>query len=208
MKLNERSYLLWFVLVSSIIPKTAAVETINVLVVLVQWAAHANRALIPQRDIETFWNGPGGTSAVPGESVAEYIKSNSYGKYEFKATILEWALASATEKQASNGNMGDSKNGSNVEDSLVPVLQAAVNKGLDLSQFVDRGSNLLKGVVFMHSGYAAETYQTDCETQAGYMDRIKSKSWGVVERISGTSYTLSTFITASSYRGYCNLQVR
>lgn len=202
---------------SSIIPTAdAAMETINVLVVLVQWADHTNRALIPKSDIEQFWNGPGGSNLIPGESVSEYIASNSYGKYELKATVLDWVRAvGVTEAQASNGAMGESVNGKDIEDSLAPVLQAAVDQqGLDLSPFVDdnnsgSSSSLLKGVVFMHSGYAAETYQVDCETQAGHEDRIKSKSWGVDKDINSGSrrYTLSTMVTVSAYRGWCNLEI-
>jgi len=202
--------LIWIALVSSIImPRADAVETINVLVVLVQWADHTNRPLIPRSDIDQFWNGPGSSNLIPGESVAEYIASNSYGKYELKATVLDWIRASATEAQASNGAMGESANGNDIEDSLAPVLQTAADQGLDLSPFVDANSSQLKGVVFMHSGYAAETYQVDCETLAGHDNRIKSKSWGVVEYITAGSrrYTLSTFITVSAYRGWCNSQI-
>ena len=172
---------------------------------LVQWADHTNRALIPKSDIETFWNGPGNNNVVPGESVAEYIASNSYGKYEFRATIVDWTLAAVTEAQASNGAMGNSANGKDLEDSLVPVLQGLVDGGLDLTPFAE--SRQLKGVVFMHSGYAAESYQVDCETQAGHNNRIQSKSWGVSEAIAGTRYTLSTFVTVSAYSGWCDLQI-
>jgi hypothetical protein len=61
--------------------------------------------------------------------------------------------------------------------------------------------------MFMHSGYAAELGGTDCETGADYLDRIISKSWGVVEPIGDTQYELSTFVTASTYRGLCNLEI-
>lgn len=203
----QRSLILWIPWVSSIISMACAVETINVLVVLVQWTDHANRPLIPRSDIDQFWNGPGNSNLIPGESVSEYIASNSYGKYELKATVLDWTRASVTEAQASNGAMGNSANGNDIEDSLAPVLQSAVNGGLDLSPFVE--GSLLKGVVFMHSGYAAESYQVDCETGAIYENRIKSRSWGVSEDITAGSrrYTLSTFITVSAYRGWCNLQI-
>lgn len=63
------------------------------------------------------------------------------------------------------------------------------------------------GVAFVHSGYAAELGGTDCETGADYLNRIISKSWGVVEPITGTPYTLSTFITTSAYRRTCNLEI-
>jgi hypothetical protein len=64
-----------------------------------------------------------------------------------------------------------------------------------------------KGVVFFHSGYAAEVGGTDCETGADYLDRIISKSWGVVESIGDTQYELSTFVTSSAYRRNCNLEI-
>eukprot|EP00980_Cylindrotheca_fusiformis_P003046 scaffold713_cov131-Cylindrotheca_fusiformis.AAC.4 len=104
--------------------------------------------------------------------------------------------------------MGNSPSpqGPDIEDVLVPVLENAVSNGLDLSKYADE-NDYLRGIAFVHSGYAAEYGQTDCETGATAMNRIISKSWGVVEPIRGSPYTLSTFITLSPYRLFCNLQI-
>ena len=187
----------------------AETETINVLVLLIQWADHANRALIPKEDIETLWNGPRDPETVPGESIAQYMESNTYGKYTVKATVVDWYLMPVTEAEASNGRMGNSVDGRpDIEDTLLPALEAAVAGGINLNDFNPDGDRFIKGVVFMLSGYAGENGGTDCDTGTNYLDRVQSKSWGVEEFIGGTNFILSTLVTVSAYRGTCDLQVR
>jgi len=184
-------------------------ETINVLVVLVQWANHDTRTLIPREQIEQLWNGPRDPDVVPGESILGYVESNSYNKYKIDATVVDWYLMTETEEEASNGRLGNSVVGRpNIEDVVLPALEAAVDGGIDLSLYNRNGDNNLRGIVFMHSGYAAENGGTDCETGADYLNRIQSKSWGVLATIGTTPYTFSTMVTASVYRGTCNLEVQ
>lgn len=127
---------------------TNAIETINVLVFLVQWTNHDNRELIPRERIDQMWNGPSNSGIVPGECISDYIESNSYGKYRIQADVLDWYRVPQTEAEASFGNMGNSPSaaGPHIEDVLVPVIEAAVNNGLDLSKYIDEDNNL-KGVV-------------------------------------------------------------
>lgn len=184
-------------------------ETIKVLVLLVQWANHADRALIPKADIETMWNGPRDPNTAPGEFIATYIESNSYDKYTIEATVIDWYPMTVTEEDASNGRMGNSIDGRpDIEDVLLPVLEAAVAGGIDLDEYNRDGDRYVKGIVFMHSGYAGENGGTDCETGADYLNRIQSKSWGVDEAIAGTNLFLSTMVTVSVYRGTCDLEIQ
>ncbi|KAL3930060.1 MAG: hypothetical protein SGBAC_011935, partial [Bacillariaceae sp.] len=184
-------------------------ETIKVLVLLVQWANHADRALIPKADIETMWNGPRDPNTAPGEFVATYIESNSYDKYTIEATVIDWYPMTVTEEDASNGRMGNSLDGQpDIEDVLLPVLEAAVAGGIDLDEYNRDGDRYVKGIVFMHSGYAGENGGTDCETGADYLNRIQSKSWGADEAIAGTNLFLSTMVTVSVYRGTCDLEIQ
>ncbi|CAJ1943439.1 unnamed protein product [Cylindrotheca closterium] len=184
-------------------------ETIKVLVVLTQWANHADRALIPKEDIESMWNGPRDPNTAPGEFIAQYIESNSYGKYTIEATVIDWYQLTVTEEEASNGALGNSVPGRpDIEDNLLPALEAAVAGGIDLTEYSRDGSRFIRGVVFMHSGYAGENGGTDCETGADYLNRIQSKSWGTDESIAGTNLFLSTMVTVSVYRGICDLQIQ
>jgi hypothetical protein len=95
-----------------------------------------------------MWNGPSNSNIVPGECISAYIESNSYGKYRIQADVLDWNRVPQTEEEASFGNMGNSPSasGPDIEDILVPALEAAVNGGLDLSRYADEDNNL-KGVV-------------------------------------------------------------
>jgi hypothetical protein len=148
MKRALSTYLLVFLFLASL-AVTSAIETINVLVVLVQWKDHASRPLISRDKISQMWNGPSNSITVPGECISDYIESNSYGKYRIQADVLDWYRVPQTEAEASFGNMGNSPTaaGPDIEDILLPVLEAAVNAGLvDLSRYADKDNNL-KGVV-------------------------------------------------------------
>ena len=183
-------------------------EIINVIVCLVQWADHTDRALIPKEQIEQLWNGPGYTDddLVPGESISEWLESNSYGKYKILADVVDYYKVDVTEAEASNGAMGNSVDGKDIEDILVPVLANAAANGYDMGKYANSKDELY-GVVFAHSGYDAQVGGVDCETGANYLDRIISKSWGVLEKIGDTKYEVLTFVTQSIYRFNCNLKI-
>jgi hypothetical protein len=100
MKINGLQVLLLGVLPSLI----CAMETIDVLVVLIQWENHENRTLIPKEQIDQLWNGPGNNTVVPGESISEYLESNTYGKYKVSADVHDWYKMNVTEEYASKGS--------------------------------------------------------------------------------------------------------
>ena len=169
---------------------TTEPETLRVLVCLVQWADHVDRPLIPKEEIEQLWNGPSFTDIVPGESITDYIESNSYGKYRIQADVIDWYLMEETEAEASFGNMGNSltDRGPFIEDILSPVVVSSIfSHDVSLRDYDRNADGLLRGIVFIHSGYGAEYGGTDCETGADYMDRIISKTWGTVERIGNSA---------------------
>lgn len=122
-----------------------ATETIKVLVVLVQWANHDDRALIPREEIDQMWNGPSNSGVVPGESITDYFNSNTYGKYTIKADTVDWYRVPQTEEEASNGNMGNSVDGNDIEDALLPALEAAAET-YDLSDYANENGDL-RGIV-------------------------------------------------------------
>ena len=197
------------ILLLAVLPalSVAEQETINVLVLLVQWADHGDRALIPKSQIEQIWNGPGytGDDVVPGESISEYIESNSYGKYKIEADVVDWFEVDQTEAEAANNQMGDPN--SHFRQVVLPVIEHAADNGYDMSKYSGYNNNLW-GVVFVHSGYDATIGGPDCETGAGNLDRIRSKSWGGTSNYIGTTgYKLYTFATMSAYRGNCGLKI-
>lgn len=179
-----------------------AVETIKVLVVLVKWSNHENRALPTQDDIHQLWNGPGNTTLVPGESVADWMTSNSYGKYQVQADVANWYRLVDTEAEASFGNMGSSVNSANDSKSLEGILQPALeNTGFNLTDYVDANGDLI-GVIFVHSGYAAEQGGVDGDG-ADYLNRIASKAWTADVQIAD-GVRLQTFATVSAFKGLTN----
>jgi M6 family metalloprotease-like protein len=135
----------FYLLFLGALPRPTCAETINVLVLLVQWANHDDRALIPKEHIEQLYNGPRDEAIVPGEFVSAYIESNSYGTYDIQAEVIDWYRVPQTEQETSNGKMGNSVDGKDIEDVLVPVLEAAVEGGVDLSKYDRQGDRNIRG---------------------------------------------------------------
>jgi len=130
--------------------------------------------------------------------VAEWVDSNTYGEYQITADVLEWYRVEETETQASFGNMGNIFDGvGTLEDILLPALTHAGDT-YDLTDYADNFGHLT-GIIFVHSGYAAEQGGVD-EDGASYMDRIASKAWAVdIELQDGIR--LQTFATVSALKG-------
>jgi hypothetical protein len=151
MKINGLQVLLLGVLPSLI----CAMETIDVLVVLIQWENHENRTLIPKEQIDQLWNGPGNNTVVPGESISEYLESNTYGKYKVSADVHDWYKMNVTEEYASKGKLGTTGYGEDIEEILGPVLEAIVENGVNLTKYADENGQLTGIVRQMHkyNGY-------------------------------------------------------
>ena len=181
---------------------TAQEIPLKVLVVMVQWSNHANRALLPKEQMLQLWNGPGFTSddLIPGESINDWMKSNSYGKYKIEAEVVDWFMVPETEKQASGFDI-------DIEDILLPALENAAANGYDMKKYANKGNDI-RGVVFAHSGYDALLGGEDCETGASYQDRVVSKAWGTRKDIGNTGYSLISFSTMAAYRGKCDLKLQ
>jgi len=186
------------VLMVAVLPAlVGALETIPVLVILTQWKNHFDRTLIPRGEIGQLWNGPSNTSVVPGESVSDYILSNSYGKYNVSAEVTNWLQVNLSEKEAANGP---------IEDLMAQVIEEVAAYGVSLDAYAN-DDNQLEGVVFVHSGYRAEFGGMDCETGAVEADRVASQSWTGEKAIANATYTLKSFSTVSAYEGICNLRI-
>lgn len=92
-----------------------------------------------------MWNGPRDEDVVPGEFVSAYVESNSYGTYDIQAEVIDWFRVPETEEFTSNGRLGNSVDGRDIEDVLVPVLDAAVAGGVDMSKYDRKGDGLIRG---------------------------------------------------------------
>jgi hypothetical protein len=146
-------------------------ETLNVLVLLVQWANHDDRALIPKEHIEQLWNGPSYSDIVPGESISDYIESNTYGKYNIQADVVDWYRVDETEEEASFGNMGNSVSpaGPHIEELLAPIaLEAIFSDDIRLSKYDRNNDGYLRGVV-------CQTHQTSCKQHCKCLRRSHIK---------------------------------
>ena len=165
-------------------------RTVNVLVQLVRWADHADRDVISREQINQLWNGPGYDYMVRGESMSEYLESNSYGEIQLEATVLDWYQSSLTEEEAS---MGSDK----LEDVILPILKNTTS----LSAFADSYGNI-DGVVIVHSGYSSELGISDCVSNPS-----PTNTFEVNTPVTG-EFTLKSFITVSAFASSCGWIVK
>lgn len=176
---------------------------IRTLVIPVVWKDHLNIRTLPSREeLNTLWNGATG-------SVADYVKTMSYGSVTLRADILGWRQADNTEGYYADGRSGIPRSG-----DYTPALRDAFHYILDqleAENFAFEGFNAdndeyIDHVQFLHSGYGAEIGGEDCQSKAYSADRIWSHMMpeGRSEWQSKKSkLRLGAFSVASAFKGRC-----
>jgi len=181
-------------------------KEIDVLVCLVLWDDHEGRIIPDPNHFRELWNGESGTVANPGESIAKWLYSNTYGDYSVQARVVDWFRLNETEAYWANGNMGHAGNSMRtIGEAFVPVLEAVAKSGIDLSRYDYDKDRSLDSIVFVHSGFAAELGGVDCFTDANHTDRIMSNAWDANIKIGSTGLKLGSFITVSAFNNLCDL---
>jgi len=131
----------------------------NVLVLLLQWSDHADRKLPDAYEYQVQWN----------LRVAEYFRLNSYDKYNVWYDVIPWQITDNTEAHYSFGKSGRT---TDLQAAFYPLLDALDAQGTDWSVYDSNGDGVLDNLMILHSGYAAELGQTDCNNNRGPTERI------------------------------------
>jgi bacillopeptidase F (M6 metalloprotease family) len=190
------------------------IGSIRVLVVLMQWSDHpSDKTLVPAAELREVWNGVGADDVIiPSGSIANYTRTNSHGKLELTAEVVDWIRTDNTEKYYADGRSGKSSSALNAVDlkeAFVPLLKQMDDSGFDFSSFDQDGDGTLDVTVFLHSGSAAEAGNIDCFNGAERIDRIQSQASGGLYDgwRSSSGKRLGSFVVASAYRGFCSTQL-
>jgi M6 family metalloprotease-like protein len=179
----------------------------HILVLLVQWANHADKPLIPVEEIEQVFNSDNvGDDIVPTGSISRYFQVNSYGQFDITADIVPWMMTDDTEEFYAS--FGDSGRSPDLANAWTPILEELDSSGFDFSPYDQDGDGVLDLTVILHSGYAAELGGIDCNNGATREKRIGShtSSFGLDwESVGG--FRLGPYSVASAYRQSCDANV-
>jgi hypothetical protein len=135
------------------------------LVILVQFTDHQGRNLPSVDHIKELCDGTGQSGVNPAGSIAEYFAQQSYGKFNVECDVQDWRLTDNTEDFYAGGVRGlvGTLEG---QDFFTPVLDEIAAEKIDEDPFyfinLDGDANGAIELIVLHSGYAAESSQTDC----------------------------------------------
>ena len=188
--------------------------TQKVLVMLLEWSDQVSKTKPTVDQYDEMWNGQGISDNIPSGSIANWTRSNSYGKFSVEATVIDWFPTDNTESYYANGQRGIpyESNTINIVNAFIPLLNNLESQGFDFSPFDQNMDSVIDVVVFLHSGYSAELENTDCNTGATASDRIQSFASSAlgssVDWIStSTGYRLGSYVVASGFQGLCGATV-
>jgi M6 family metalloprotease-like protein len=181
---------------------------LKVLVLLVRFTDHAKKELPPVSEFNSLFNSASiDELTVPTGSINAWFKANSLGRYQIDADVLDWMMTNNTEAFFSKSQSGISHV---FRYSMYPILDELDKQGFDFSKFDQNKDGVIDSIVLLHSGYAAELGDYDCNTNSTSKDRIWSHAVGY----SGDNWISErTGIRANSYsvgagvRGRCYSKV-
>ena len=185
-------------------------ETLNVLVILIQWTDHdnQNRPLVPRDDLDGLFNSPDvDPELYRTGSVSRFIQRNSYGTFNMDFTVIDWVVTDNTEAFYSNPNRGTTEA---IVPAFTPGLEAAENQGVDFSRFDQDNDGFLDLTVILHSGYDGFDGGEDCNTGAPETERIGSHARPgepLNQDWTSSAYRLGPYVVASSYVGTCSFDI-
>jgi hypothetical protein len=130
---------------------TLSGDNLKVLVLLLRFTDHADRALPPVSYFETLFNGKGPSDINPVGSIREYMSSNSFGKYNVTFDIQPWATTANTEAYYSGGESG-LRGAEKGQEMIKPLLDALDNQGYNWASLDSDGWGDLDHLVVIHSG--------------------------------------------------------
>jgi M6 family metalloprotease-like protein len=183
-------------------------NTLNILVVLIQWTNHENRALVDPSDIEEMWNGVGIGDNYLGGSIANWTAVNSHGSWKTHATVTDWIMADNTERYYAAGDCGmPGGEGPSFDDAVEYIMNEleATNNNIDYSDFDSNNDGYLDSVMFVHSGYDAGEGGEDCDDASATKEhRIHSlaRHGGDVDW-SNLGHVLGNYAVDSAFLGTC-----
>jgi M6 family metalloprotease-like protein len=149
--------------------------TLKNLVVPIKFSDHTGRSLPSRSDLDTIMNNKGSNTLCPTGSVRDVYLQNSFNSLKLESTVLDWITIDYTEAYCAGG---ESALSTRFHTCLINALDKADQAGVDFSDYDLDGDDLIDGITFFHSGYAAEWGGSD---QYGQPEgsRIWSHKWSI-----------------------------
>jgi M6 family metalloprotease-like protein len=150
--------------------------TLKNLVIPFKFSDHNTRPLPSRSDLDVLMNNVGPDAAIcPTGSVRDVYLQNSFNSLDLESTVIDWVTLDYTESFCANGQSGLS---SRIHTCLGNALDKAEAAGVDFSNYDLDNDNIIDGITFFHSGYAAEWGGTDQYGTSGN-GRIWSHKWAL-----------------------------
>lgn len=157
--------------------------TFKNLVVLLKFSDHVDRPLPSRSDIDTLMNSDTADELIcPTGSVKDFFLKNSFGKYNYDSTVLDWVTISKTETYCADNASGLSR-------VILECLEEAldlIKNDINFDDFDANNDSFIDGITYLHSGYAAEHGRVDSNGK-DVNDRIWSHQWSFINNGSITS---------------------
>ena len=189
-----------------------ASDVFRVLVIPMYFTNHRDKPRPSKQDIEELWNGVGTNDLnIPGGSIANWTSLNSYGRVTIEAEVVDWMETTGSETYFAGGRSGVPSNDDTevqMEDAVIPLLDKLDQSNFDFSRFDQDDNFRVDATVVLHSGYAAENADVDCNGVAR-LDRIQSYARAFRPGLwtSSKGYDLGPIVFASAYTGFCNANI-
>jgi len=164
----------------------AGAPEMTILVLLMRFTDHKDRALPDPSVYDALWNG----------RIRSWFDLNSYGHYRYHAHVVpQWMETDGTEAAFAAGMSGLRHS---LQESFWPLLTAlSADPTWDWTRFDSDNDGKLDAVVVLHSGYPAEVGGLDCTNDRSYEDRIwshafaSSETWTTYGIKGSVDYTLN-----------------
>jgi M6 family metalloprotease-like protein len=154
------------------------------MVVLIRFSDHKNVKVLPdpeEYDILFNHNGPTSNNTAPSGSVSDVFMANSYDSFVLETKVVPyWVDVDRTEETTVAGNYG--LNLADTRKTWRMSLEMVEKRGFNFRQVDKDGDGVIDCLVLLHSGPAAETGGTDCETGKNDRGRIWSHATEQVSR--------------------------
>lgn len=173
------------------------------LVLLLRFSDHATRPLPPRDHYDLLYNSPSTEDiVVPTGSVRTYFRTNSYGAFDVKSTVVGWITLSKPEGYYANGDYGFVRIREAIEEGLDHVQN---DLGYDFNEFDANDDGVVDGFGILVSGYGAEFAGADCEG-ADNVNRVWSHK-GTVDWKSENNVTVDRYYVSSGLRNKCGSDI-
>jgi M6 family metalloprotease-like protein len=166
---------------------------LKALVFLVHFSDHLQRKLPTREEYHILFNNNGPDNAIaPSGSVHDVFFENSYGTFVLESYVSPWLKVDRTEAQTVDDYYGLNRKGTKITWTEAITKFDKLNL-IKMDEWDADGDQKFDCVVILHSGSAAESGGTDCESGKDMEGRIWSHA------TSSNLYTTPTGVSVNRF---------